>query len=145
MNEALHHIRKAYFTRLNGAITSGGSTVPVYNMIPIDATFPFIKISSISVNETDQNRDSFNTLSETRIEVVTAFQGDSGGELQCNQIVDEVLNLIRTRSSGYIDLSSDSFNVYSTTLDQIKYVEEHLDDRSYFRAIIEIQNKVEKL
>jgi hypothetical protein len=145
MREALHHIRKEYFDRLNEAITVDGSYVPVYNMVPSDSTLPFIKISSLSVNESDQNRDSYITLCETRIEVVTGFQGDSGGELQCNEIVDEVLNLIRTRADGYIDLSSQNFKVLTTTIDQIKYLEEHLEDRSYYRAVMEIQNKVQKL
>ena len=145
MNEALHHIRKRYYTLLNNTITSGGSTVPAYNRVPSSASEPFIKISSVSTNEIDQNADSFNVECITRIEVVTAFDGDSGGDLTANQITDEVINRVRKRSADYIDLSSDNFNVYTTTVEGIQYIEEDMDDKSYFRSIIEISNRVEKL
>jgi len=145
MNEALHHLRKVYFTRLNNTITSNGSTVPAYNRVPSDASEPYIRIYSVGTTEIDQNRDSFNNNCETRIEVVTAFNGDDGGELQANQLVDEVINLVRTRSSGYPDLSSDNFNVYTTVIENIQYVEEDYPDKSYFRAIIEVSNRVEKI
>jgi hypothetical protein len=81
----------------------------------------------------------------TRIEVVTAFTSDDGGELQSNQIVSEVLRLIRTRSAGYYDLSSDNFKVYTCTNENTTYFEDDLQDKTYFRAIVEISNRVEKI
>ena len=145
MNEALHHIRQKYFLLLNNTIESNGSNVPAYNKVPSDATEPFIKIYSVGVSEVDQNQDSFNLECTTRIEVVTGFDGDSGGELDLNRIVDSVLNIIRKRSSNYIDLSSNNFSVYTTVINSISYFEDDLEDKSYFRAIIEVVNRVEKI
>lgn len=145
MNEALHHLRKKYFTALNNTITSNGSNVPAYNKVPSNASEPYIKIYSVGASEIDQNQDSFITICETRIEVVTGFDGDDGGELQANQIVDGVLSRVRTRSSGYPDLSDDNFNVYTTQVERIQYLEEDMDDKSYYRVIIEISNRVEKI
>ena len=145
MNEALHHIRQKYFLLLNNTIESNGSNVPAYNKVPSDATEPFIKIYSVGVSEVDQNQDSFNLECTTRIEVVTGFDGDSGGELDLNRIVDSVLNIIRKRSSNYIDLSSNNFSVYTTVINSISYFEDDLEDKSYFRAIIEVINRVEKI
>ena len=145
MNEALHHIRQKYFLLLNNTIESNGSNVPAYNKVPSDATEPFIKIYSVGVSEVDQNQDSFNLECTTRIEVVTGFDGDSGGELDLNRIVDSVLNIIRKRSSNYIDLSSNNFSVYTTVINSISYFEDDLEDKSYFRAIIEVNNRVEKI
>ena len=145
MNEALHHIRQKYFLLLNNTIDSNGSNVPAYNKVPSDATEPFIKIYSVGVSEVDQNQDSFNLECTTRIEVVTGFDGDSGGELDLNRIVDSVLNIIRKRSSNYIDLSSNNFSVYTTVINSISYFEDDLEDKSYFRAIIEVINRVEKI
>ena len=145
MNEALHHIRKAIITRLTDAITINGSYVPVYNRVPSSASEPYIKVSSISNNEIDNNTTSFNTECITRIEIVTAFTSDDGGELQSNQIVNEALNLIRTRSAGYYDLSSDGFKVYTCTNESTTYLEDDLQDKTYFRVIIEISNRVEKV
>jgi hypothetical protein len=145
MNEALHYIRKAIIDRLTDAITINGSYVPVYNRVPSSVSEPYIKVSSISNNEIDNNTTSFNTECITKIEVVTAFTSDDGGELQSNQIVSEVLNLIRTRSSGYYDLSSDGFKVYTCTNENTTYFEDDLQDKTYFRAIIEISNRIEKI
>lgn len=145
MTEALHYIRKAIIDRLTDAITINSSYVPVYNRVPSSVSEPYIKVSSISNNEIDQNATSFNTECITRIEVVTAFTSDDGGELQSNQIVSEVLRLIRTRSSGYYDLSGDNFNVYTCTNENTTYFEDDLQDKTYFRAIIEISNRLEKI
>lgn len=145
MNEALHFIRKAIIDRLTDAITINGSYVPIYNRVPSSASEPYIKVSSISSNEIDNNTTSFNSQCITRIEVVTAFNSDDGGELQSNQIVSEVLNLIRTRSSGYYDLSSDGFKVYTSINENTTYLEDDLQDKTYFRAIMEISNRVEKI
>lgn len=145
MREAFHHIRKAFIDRLTDAITIGGSYVPVYNRVPTNTNTPFIKIYSYLQDEIDQNQSSFTTECLTRIECVTSFFGDDGGEYQLNQIVDGVLNLIRTRSGGYIDLSADNFNVYTTTIERIRYFEDLENNETYFRAIIEVSNRVEKI
>ena len=77
--------------------------------------------------------------------MVTGFDGDSGGELQANQIVDSVINTIRTRSDGYPDISSNNFNVYTTQIENIQYLEDDFNDKSYFRAIIEVSNRIQKI
>jgi hypothetical protein len=145
MNEALHFIRKAILTRLTDAISIGGSYVPVYNRVPSDASEPYIRVFSVSNNESDFNATSFISECVTRLEVVTAFDSDSGGELQSNQIVSNILNLVRTRSSGYYDLSSDGFKVITCTNGGVTYFEDDLEDKTYFRAIVEISNKIEKI
>lgn len=144
MIEALQFIRKAIITRLTGQITAGGGIVPIYNRVPSNATEPFIKVYSISNDEVDQNQTSFTMDCVTGIEVVTSFDADDGGELQSNQIVSSVLNLVRTRSAGYYDLSSDGFKVYTCTNEGINYIEEDQEDKTYFRAIIQISNRVQK-
>lgn len=145
MIEALQFIRKAIITRLTGQITAGGGIVPIYNRVPSSATDPFIKVYSISNDEADQNQTSFNMDCVTGIEVVTSFDSDDGGELQLNQIVSSVLNLIRTRSAGYYDLSGDGFNVYTCTNEGVNYIEEDAEDKTYFRAIIQISNRIQKI
>ena len=145
MNEILHHIRKAFIDRLSGNISVGGSNVSIYNVIPRNASYPLIKVYSVSNDETDLNRSSFNVEASIRLEVITRFDGNSGGELQCNQIVDEVLNQIRTRSSGYIDLSAQNWNVYSITNAGVNYLEDDFDDHTYYRAVVNINVKAQKI
>jgi len=145
MNEVLHHIRKAFIDRLTDNVTVQGIDVPIYNVIPREATYPFIKIYSVSNDEDDLNRSSFNTEAVVRLEVLTRFDYNSGGELQCNLITDEVINQIRTSPSGYIDLTAQGFNVYVIQNRGIKYITENLNDHTFYRAIINITVKAEKI
>lgn len=144
MNEAIHFIRQKIITLLTNAITVDGEAVPVYNKVPQNATEPFIKVYSVDTEEIDQNQTSFNIICTTRIDVVTSFVGDTGGELLSNQIVSSILNLVRTRSSGYVDLSSDGFNVYTSVLDKIKYIEDVDEDKTFYKGVITLENRVEK-
>tara|TARA_R100000773_G_C4213326_1_gene112364 strand:+ start:653 stop:1093 length:441 start_codon:yes stop_codon:yes gene_type:complete len=144
MNEAIHFIRQKIITLLTNAITVDGEAVPVYNKVPQNATEPFIKVYSVDTEEIDQNQTSFNIICTTRIDVVTSFVGDTGGELLSNQIVSSILNLVRTRSSGYVDLSSDGFNVYTSVLDKVKYIEDVDEDKTFYKGVITLENRVEK-
>jgi len=144
MNEAIHFIRRAIITRLTSAITVSGSVVPVYNKVPYNASEPFIRVYSVDTNEIDQNGSSYTFNCSTRVEVVTSYIGDDGGQLLCNQIASEALALLRTRSGSYFDLSADGFNVYTCTLDSTRYMEETELDKTYFRAIMTIENRIEQ-
>ena len=145
MKDPIKYIRQAIITALSGNISYGGSNVPVYNRVPSSASEPYIKVYSVQTNEADQNADEFITETLTRIEVVTAFDSDDGGELQMNTIVNDILVLIRTRSNGYFDLSSNDFNVYTCVNEGITYLEDDRNDKTYFTAIIDISNRVLQL
>jgi len=182
MIEALHFLRKAIIDRLSGSIVLNSQNVPVYNRVPSNATEPFIKVYSLQNEETDFNRDSYMLDCITRIDVVTSFDGDSGGELDANEIVSQVLTLVRTRANdnvtneindlintirarstynenieetenilrecstittnGYFDLTANGLNVYTSVLMNTTYFEEDAEDKTYFRAIIELSNKI---
>lgn len=142
MKEAMHFIRKAIISRLSNAIEVDGSFVPVFNRVPYNTSEPLIKVYSENTQEDHRNQTSYIAECTTNIEVITAFDGDSGGELQVNQIVSDVLELIRTRSEGYYDLSADGFKVITCVVNNVNYIEEDAEDRTYFRAIIEVSNKV---
>lgn len=145
MREVIHRIRKAIIDALTGNVELRGSAIPIYGRVPSDATYPFVRIYSVSNDEIDQNRTSYNMEVITRIEVVTRFESDSGGELDCNLIVDECLSLLRTRSAGYFNLTEQGFNVYTSVNEGIKYLEDDFSDHTYFRAIIELSNRVQQI
>ena len=97
MLEPIQFIRKAIITRLTNNVVIGGVTFGVYNRVPSSASFPYILVYSVSSDETDFNQTSYITETITRIEVVTRFASDSGGELTANQAINRILELIRTR------------------------------------------------
>lgn len=144
MNEAIHHIRQKIYNALNSNITLNSATVPVYNRVPTNSAYPYIWIYSLSTNEVDQNASKYNLECITRIECVTRFNGDQGGDLDSNRLVNSVVSLLRTRSAGYFDLSSSNFKVYTSTVESINYIQEDAEDHTYFRGIIELSNRVEQ-
>lgn len=144
MLEAIHYVRKAIIAKLNGNVTIDGSNVPIYGRVPTNASYPFIRVYSLSNDEADQNQTSFTTETITRVECVTRFASDDGGELDSNLMVSKCLELLRTRSANYIDLSANGFNVYTSVNEGVKYLQDDLSDFTYFRAIIEISNKIEQ-
>ena len=145
MREAIHHIRAKIYTALNGNVTLNSATVPVFNRVPMDATYPYIWIYSLSTNEVDQNAEKFNMECVTRIECVTRFGVDVGGDLDANLLVNSVVSFLRTRSAGYFDLSASNFSVYTSTVESINYIQEDESDHTYFRGIIELSNRVEQV
>ena len=77
-----------------------------------------------------------------RIECIARYVSDDGGEYDVNSMVSQCLNLLRTRSSGYINLTSDGFTVYTSENAGITYIEDDLSDHTYYRGIIELSNRI---
>jgi hypothetical protein len=145
MLEAIHFVRKAIIDKLNDNVLINGSVVPIYNRVPINAIYPFIRVYSVSNDETDQNQTSFTMQTITRIECVTRYASDDGGELDCNLIVSQCLEQLRTRSANYIDLTANGFKVYTSVNEGVKYLQDDLKDFTYFRGVIELSNKIEQI
>lgn len=118
--------------------------LPIYHRIPNDAVLPYIRVYSLGYNEIDQNSTLFTLDCRTRIEVVAAYYGDDGGETEVNDIVSEIVFLLRKREGDYIDLSDAAFRVYSTTVESVDYLEIDEADSTYFKAIIELSTRVQK-
>lgn len=144
MKDATKFIRAKIITALDGNVSYGGSNVPVYNRVPSDATFPYIRVYSVSTSQINDNITAYNTEVITRLEVITRFPGDSGGDLQMNDIMNDIMELLISKTSSAFDLSSDNFKVYSTTNEGVSYVQEDTVDHTYFRAILELGNKIEQ-
>tara|TARA_A100001015_G_scaffold275273_1_gene332430 strand:- start:322 stop:759 length:438 start_codon:yes stop_codon:yes gene_type:complete len=145
MKEPIHYIRQKIFTRLNNNVSYGGSNVPVYNRVPSTQDEPYIIVYSVDESNIDNNQSSFITECVTRIEVVTSFFADDGGELQANTIVNSILQLIKTSKTDFFDLSSNNFSVYTFNIEGISYIEESEDDKTYFKALIDISNRVQQI
>lgn len=144
MKEPIRYIRQKIFTLLNGNVTYDGSNVPVYNRVPSTQSEPYIIIYSVDTAQTNQNQTDFIVECITRIEVVTAFFSDDGGELQVNDIVESILELIKTSTTDFFDLSSNNFNVFTSNINGIAYSEENDNEKTYYRAIIDIANRVQQ-
>ena len=145
MKFAGHIVRKGLIAKLKNQIFYNNSFVPVYGRVPDNATYPYIKVNDTAVNEVDFNQSSFMQTVSSTIEVVTRFSSDAGGFGQADQIANLVLQVVRTRSSGYMDLTDDGFNVYTQTLGFTAHVHEADKDYYYYRTIISLDVRVQEL
>ena len=145
MLEAIHYLRKAILEKLNGEVLINNQALPIYNRVPSNAVAPYIIVYSVSNKEIDQNQSSLTMELLTRVEVVTRFVGDNGGELDCNLAISKILSLLRTRSAGYLDLSEYGFKVYTSVNEGVTYLTDDLKDHTYYRGILELSNRVEPL
>ena len=144
MKEPIHYIRQKIYTLLNGNVSYSGSNVPVYNRVPSTQDEPYIIVYSVETAGVTPNQTDFIYECITRIEVVTSFFADSGGELQCNSIVNTILELIKTSTTDFFDLTSQNFNVYTSVLNGVSYSEEEDEEKTYFKALIDISNRVQQ-
>jgi|TARA_E500000178_G_C16565527_1_gene549312 hypothetical protein len=144
MKEPIRFIRQKIFTLLNGNVSYGGSNVPVYNRVPSTQSEPYIIVYSADTTQTNQNQSDFIVECITRIEVVTSFFSDDGGELQVNDIVESILELIKTSTTDFFDITSNNFNVFTSNINGVAYSEENDDEKTYYRAIIDIANRVQQ-
>lgn len=144
MKEPIRFIRQKIFTLLNGNVSYGGSNVPVYNRVPSTQSEPYIIVYSADTTQTNQNQSDFIVECITRIEVVTSFFSDDGGELQVNDIVESILELIKTSTTDFFDITSNNFNLFTSNINGVAYSEENDDEKTYYRAIIDIANRVQQ-
>ena len=143
MLEAIHFIRRAIIEKINGNVKLNNVALPVYNKVPSSATPPYIMVYSVYNKEIDQNQTSLTMETLTRVEVITRFIGDDGGEIDCNLAISKILSLLRTRSANYLDLSDAGFNVYTSESKGVKYFTDYEKDHTYYRAILELSNRIE--
>jgi len=145
MVEIVHEVRKQLIAKIDGNVTYNSANVPIYNFTPYNQATPFIRIYTTDQIENFYNSSSYMLEVNIRIDVVTSFDGDSGGELKANQIMSQVLNLTRTRTSGYIDLSSNNASVTSVTNQGVRYNESFEKDRTYVIGNLDLQFQIQLL
>jgi hypothetical protein len=143
MKEPSYLIRKKVYDALDGNITLNSATLSVYNVVPSSGSYPYIYIYSISNDNTESNKSKYISSIITRVEVITAFDTNTGGQLDCNLAMNQITQLLVSQSS-YFDLSSDNFNVYGARNNGITYITEDTDTQTLYRAILSFESTVEQ-
>ena len=143
MKDPAQYVRRGLYNVLDGNITYDGSNVPIYNTVPVNATYPYIIIYSVTTNQIEDNRDNYIADVSTRLEVVTRFADGDGGQLQANEIINSISQLVVLKS-GLLNLNSDGFNVYSQVNEGITYLTEDAPDHTYYRGILSLSVKLEQ-
>jgi len=141
MNLPNKALQTAYYQALNGNISYGGSNVPVNDVVPKDADYPFIVFVSQNVVE-QPTKDDFGTEIVFELDVVTGFEGSFGGKSQAYDISDDVVQAIRTRTANYLSLSG--FTMVTTTLDSSFILQEDYENYVLYINKLRFRHKIQE-
>jgi hypothetical protein len=145
MRVTAHIVRKAIFDALNNNVTFRNNVVPVFNKVPSTTNYPFIKIYGENEKSEFKNQSKYITENLTKIEVVTKFKGNTGGELNAQIIMDSVLQLINGALPTAASLQTDIYNNYVTDVKDVIFLEDYTKDNTYYRAIASIITQTEQI
>lgn len=130
-------LRTAYYSALNGNITINGRVVPVYDGAPSNAVYPYILLSTQDSSEGIGCRNATATEDTILIDIVTGFQGNSGGKKQGDQIADQVLQIVHPD----LELSGDFQNL-GTTLESSTTLTELSGSDKIFRKLLRFRHNI---
>ena len=134
--------REAYFARLNNQISViEGDYIPVYQgKVPNLAKTPYIILSSSTLVPI-LNTTSYGFSASILIDIVTRFQ--SGGNTKlADDISNEIFKKILKRENFYKD---DLFNIYTSKLDNTRFLESESNGGYVIRKLITFDNKIQQL
>mgnify|MGYP003110577203 FL=1 len=144
MKDPSHFVRKAVYDSLNGNVTLNSANVPVYNVVPSSATTPYILITSLQNDIVENIKDTFLMQVQTQVDIVTAFDTNTGGQLDVNLAMNQITNLLVSRNS-FFDLSANNFKCVSSQNNGIAYITDDTDTETIFRGVLTLINDVEQL
>jgi hypothetical protein len=142
MKDVGYSLRKAYYNKLNGAVTLNAVAIPVYDNVPNKAAHPYIQISNISVVD-ESTKSNFNSNCVVTVQVFTGTNGATFSKYDADTISSSVMQLLINRSS--LPDASPDFKVITNSLESTGYIEELYDGFYEVRKVIRIRNIVEQL
>lgn len=145
MKLASPFVRKAVLSALVGNVDIGSGPVPVYGRVPNNASYPYIAVKTIDNSETDANNQSYISETTVILDVVSRFKSDEGGMKESNLYANAALQILRTRSNGYLDMESDGFKVTKIVMTNTSELEEDFKDNYYYRTIITLSVKTQQI
>lgn len=103
-------LQTAYFQALQG-ITFNGVSVPVYDFVPADAVYPYIRIGEFTQVDNSDKSDYGSEIT-VQIQVVDRFGASGGSRVPINEIANQVKQIVRPNP-----FSLDNHNVVTCLLD----------------------------
>ena len=139
-------IRQKLYERLNGAIVIDLQEVRVYDSASVlaEAYEPYILLSTFTSTELlEGSKQSYGQEVSVLIEVGTRFDNSFGGKLLSDRISNEVMELVRTRQDGYLDLLPDWY-VIRTLMESTNTLEQLVDTGVLVRRLIRFTFKLQQ-
>lgn len=133
----------ALYDLLNGNVTVGAKTLPVYSFVPNDVQDGYVYLSEFSFNE-DDTKDRFMSLGNMQIQIALPIEGPKGSRKELQEFSNVVLNLIRPNVNSKLDLAPNFSNPYLYAQSVRDFTNIFDDDRT-LRKVIQLVIGIEEL
>ena len=132
-------LRTEYKTLLSD-IVYNNRLVPVYDVVPLNATYPHIKIGDRTLLDRS-NKTWYGTEVTQQIQVIDRFPANYGSRTSVYTIVQQAKLRIRKIRER---LNITGFNVITATVDNENTIQELTDTYFYFRNILTFRHIIEE-
>ena len=139
-------IRTKVYDRLFGVLEYNNQAIPVYDSVgvPANASQPYVLLSSFNATELlEGSKQSYGQEISLLIEVCMKFDNSYGGKIICDNISNQITELIRTRQAGYLDLSPDWY-IIRTLLESTNSLEQVITTGVLTRRFIRFTFKIQQ-
>jgi len=139
-------IRTKVYDRLFGVLEYNSQAIPVYDSagVPANATQPYVLLSTFNATELlEGSKQSYGQELSLLIEVCMKFDNSFGGKIICDNISNQITELIRTRQDGYLDLSPDWY-IIRTLLESTNSIDQQVSTGVLTRRLIRFTFKIQQ-
>jgi len=136
MKDAGYELRKAYYDRLNN-ITVNATTIPFYDIVPTTASEPYMYVSDYTANDFG-DKTTYGQEVTITLHVVTRQGNTEGGRKDNDDVANEIIEQIRTRSQNYLSLTN--HYIITTTLDNTTSIVEGVEGGKIVRRLIRFRH-----
>ena len=152
MKDVKTELQTAYFTLLNGNIVipketwpdpirpAMDYTVPVYDSVPSDATYPYIGFQEFTETD-DSDKSSFGADETFTLEIVDRYE-NTWTKVPRNFVCNRVKEIVRARP---VPISMSGLNVINSVVDSENTNTQATDTHTYLISIIRFRHLIEEL
>ena len=141
MKDSGEQLQTEYYRLLSGNITYDGVTIPVYDIIPRKAEYPYIKILDRTAVDLSTKTSLGQEVTQT-LQIVARFNHGIGSRKGIYNIGADIISIIRDRP---IRLNLTDFNVINSILDNANTKENTDEKYNYLIYNLRFRHKLEEV
>lgn len=143
MKDPANAVYTAVTSLLEGNVTVGATTLPVYSIMPDSVGSGYVYIESFT-GTNDDLKDAFMQFGNLTIQVVIPIGGASGSKRLLNDFNNKVLELLKPTVSSTLDLSPNFNNTYFYTQNVTEFLN-LFDNNREIRRVTQLNLLIEEL
>jgi len=133
-------LQKAYYSALDGNVTYNNNTVPVYDVVPAEPTYPYIQLRDKTTTQWS-DKTHYGADVTQALSIIERFQGSFGSRDGVYSIQNDVQPLIVDRPQP---LSITGFQIITSTVESTQFFRERTDTYTYYRVECRFRHRIQQ-